>query len=66
MELNLKIKDKSDKHTKLRKEKLDYFKNKGFPNKRQEEWKFTDLEKILKDNFEELNNKKSKIKIQIF
>ena len=62
MKLNLKIKESLDKHTKLRKEKLDYFKNKGFPNKRQEEWKFTDLEKILKDNFEELNNKKSENK----
>ena len=59
MELNLEIKDSQDKHTKLRKEKLSYFKNKGFPNKREEEWKFTDLEKILKDNFKELNNKKS-------
>ena len=59
MELNLEIKDSLDKYTKLRKEKLSYFKNKGFPNKREEEWKFTDLEKILKDNFEELNNKKS-------
>ena len=43
MKLNLKIKESLDKHTKLRKEKLDYFKNKCFPNKRQEEWKFTDL-----------------------
>ncbi len=59
MELNLEIKDSLDKYTKLRKEKLSYFKNKGFPNKREEEWKFTDLEKILKDNFGELNNKKS-------
>ena len=47
MELNFKIKDGLDKHLKLREEKLNYFKKKGFPNKRQEEWKFTDLEKIL-------------------
>ena len=65
MELNFKIKDGLDKHLKLREEKLNYFKKKGFPNKRLEEWKFTDLEKILKENFKELNNEKSKIKIQI-
>ena len=62
MELNLKIKDSLDKHFKLREEKLNNFKKTGFPNKRQEEWKFTDLEKILKENFKELNNEISKNK----
>ena len=62
MELNLKIKNKLDKHIKLREEKLNHFKKNGFPNKRQEEWKFTDLEKILKENFKELNNEKLKNK----
>ena len=62
MELKLKIKDSLDKHIKLREEKLTYFKKKGFPNKRLEEWKFTDLEKILKDNFKELHNKELKNK----
>ena len=62
MELNLKIKDSLNKHAKLREEKLNYFKKKGFPNKRLEDWKFTDLEKILKENFKELNNKKVKRK----
>ena len=62
MELNFKIKDNSDALFKLRLEKLTYFKKKGFPNKRQEEWKFTDLEKILEDNFKELNNEKLNIK----
>ena len=62
MELNLKIKDGLDKHFKLREEKLNNFKRIGFPNKRQEEWKFTDLEKILKENFKELNNEISKNK----
>ena len=56
MELNFKIKDKSDKSLKLREENLENFKKKGFPNKREEDWKFTDLEKFLKDNFDELNN----------
>ena len=56
MELNFKIRDKSDKSLKLREENLSNFKKKGFPNKREEDWKFTDLEKFLKDNFDELNN----------
>ena len=55
MELNFKIRDKSDKSFKLREKNLTNFK-KGFPNKREEDWKFTDLEKFLKDNFDELNN----------
>ncbi len=58
MELNFKIKDSLDKHIKIKEKKLIYFKKEGFPNKRLEEWKFTDLEKILNDNFKELNNKK--------
>ena len=56
MELNFKIRDKSDISLKLREENLTNFKKKGFPNKREEDWKFTDLEKFLKDNFDELNN----------
>ena len=58
MELNFKIKDTSDTSYKKREENLLIFKKKGFPNKREEEWKFTDLEKILNDNFVELNNEK--------
>ena len=40
----------------------DFVKN-SFPNKRTENWKFTDLEKILNFNFKELNvyNKKDTI-----
>ena len=56
MELNFKIRDKSNKRTELRKANLSTFKKKGFPNKREEDWKFTDLEKVLNDNFKELNN----------
>ena len=56
MELNFKIKDKSDESLKLREENLYKFKKKGFPNKKEEDWKFTDLESFLKDNFDELNN----------
>ncbi len=56
MELNLKIEDKSDNTLKLREANLSTFKKKGFPNKKEEDWKFTDLEKVLNDNFQELNN----------
>ncbi len=59
MELNFKINDKSDKSLKLREANLLTFKRKGFPNKREEDWKFTDLEKVLNDNFKELNNEQS-------
>ena len=58
MELNFKIKDKSDKNLKLREANLSTFKKKGFPNKREEDWKFTDLEKVLSENFKELHNEK--------
>ncbi len=58
MELNFKIKDKSGRNFKQRETNLSTFHKKGFPNKREEEWKFTDLEKILSDNFKELNNEK--------
>ncbi len=58
MELNFKIKDNSKKNLKQRETNLLSFHKKGFPNKREEEWKFTDLNKILNDNFKELNNKK--------
>ena len=57
MELNFKIKDKSDKSLKLREANLSTFKKKGFPSKREEDWKFTDLEKVLSKNFKELHNK---------
>ena len=56
MELNFKIIDKSNNSLKLRKANLSTFKKKGFPNKREEDWKFTDLEKVLNENFKELNN----------
>ena len=40
-----------------RKKSLSEFEKKGFPNKKIEEWKFTDLNKIIKDNFNKLSNK---------
>ena len=66
MELNFKIKDKSGKNFTEREANLSTFKEKGFPNKREEEWKFTDLEKILNDNFKELSNEMLEKKVTNF
>ena len=49
MDLNFKIKSKSDKSFKMRETSLLNFKKKGFPNKKSEDWKFTDLEKVLRE-----------------
>ncbi len=46
---------------KSREKSLKLFHNQGFPTKKLEEWKFTDLNKIIYDNFKEL---KSNIKIE--
>jgi AhpD family alkylhydroperoxidase len=37
-----------------RQESLKIFNKEGFPNKKLEEWKFTDLNKIINDNFEKI------------
>ncbi len=37
-----------------REESLKLFIKEGFPNKKLEEWKFTDLNKIIEENFKEL------------
>ena len=62
MELNFKIKEKSEKYLELRKANLSNFKKRLSNNKRDKGMKFTDLEKILSDNFKELNNDILKIK----
>jgi Fe-S cluster assembly protein SufD len=49
---NLSLEEKS-----LRKKSLDLFFQKGFPNKKSEDWKFTDLNTILKKNFNNIVNK---------
>ena len=36
----------------------------GFPNKKKEDWKFTDLDKILNSNFDQLIPLKEKTKIK--
>ena len=39
----------------LRQESLNFFNQKGFPSSRLEEWKFSDLNKIITENFKDLN-----------
>ena len=39
----------------LRKENLEYFLKQGFPNKKNEDWKYSDLNSIISLNFEKLN-----------
>ena len=34
---------------------LDNFKDKGFPNRKEEDWKFSDLNQIIKNNIGELS-----------
>ena len=51
-----KIKNISLEEKKSRKESLNIFNKEGFPNKRLEEWKFTDFNKIINDNFNELSS----------
>jgi len=56
-ELNIKnIKGISREERKLREKSLELFTKKGFPNKKIEEWKFTDLEKIITKNFKEIDS----------
>ena len=52
-----KIKDLSPEDKNLREENLDLFYKNGFPNKKEEDWKFTDLNSILSKNFDNITNK---------
>ncbi len=66
--LNFKINsseiDKIGKFTREEKEfrikNLDYFNSTGFPNKRNEDWKFSDLREIVSKNFGKLDLKLGK------
>ncbi|MDC1212181.1 Fe-S cluster assembly protein SufD [Pelagibacteraceae bacterium] len=51
------IKDLSLQEKNLRKKNLDLFFQNGFPNKKNEDWKFTDLNSILGKNFNNIENK---------
>ena len=51
-----KIKDLSSDEIDLRKKNLDLFYKTGFPNKKDEDWKFSDLNSILSNNFNNIIN----------
>jgi len=50
-----KIKKISEKEKNSRTQNLDFFKSVGFPNKRLEDWKFSDFKDIVNKNFDELS-----------
>ena len=52
-----KIKNLSSEEKNLRKKNLNLFFQNGFPNKKNEDWKFTDLNSILGKNFNNIANK---------
>ncbi len=52
-----KIKKMTTEEKNFRIKNLEFFKSTGFPNKRFEDWKFSDFENIVGKNFEELNVK---------
>ncbi len=60
--------DKIKKISKIEKDfrinNLNFFNKKGFPNKKQEDWKFSDLREIIQKNFKKLkvNQVNSKVK----
>ena len=52
-----KIKKMTAEEKNFRIKNLEFFKSTGFPNKRFEDWKFSDFQNIVGKNFEELNVK---------
>ena len=52
-----KIKNLSLEEKNLRKKNLDLFYQNGFPSKKIEDWKFTDLSSILNKSFNNIVNK---------
>ena len=51
-----KIKNLSNEEKISREKDLNLFLETGFPNKKNEDWKFTDLNSILNNNFEKISN----------
>ena len=51
-----KIKNLSPEEVDLRKKNLELFYKTGFPNKKDEDWKFSDLNSILSNNFNKIAN----------
>jgi len=54
-DFKINIKDISQNERDFRENNLKLFNKNGFPNRKLEEWKFTDLNKIINENFKELN-----------
>ena len=54
-EKTIKSLNLTDKKIELRKKNLENFIKKGFPNRRVEEWKFSDLNQIISSNIKELS-----------
>ena len=54
-----KIKKITSEEKNFRNQNLDFFKSVGFPNKRLEDWKFSDFKDIINKNFEKLDVQKS-------
>ena len=50
------IRGLSSQEKEFRNKELDLFFKNGFPNKREEAWKFTDLNTILSKNFDNIKN----------
>ena len=59
-----KIKKISNLERDFRINNLNLFNEKGFPNKRQEDWKFSDLREIVQKNFKKLNVNKVNSKVK--
>ena len=53
-----KIKKISKEEKNFRIKNLKLFNEKGFPNKRHEDWKFSDFKDIINKNFDQLDTKK--------
>ena len=51
------IKNITKEEKKFRIQNLNYFNENGFPNKRDEDWKFSDLKEIISKNFNKFNFK---------
>ena len=51
-----KIKDLSQEEIILRKKNLELFYQTGFPSKKDEDWKFSDLNSIISNNFKKIVN----------
>jgi len=58
------IKTTSKKEKDFRIKNLNFFNKNGFPNKRYEDWKFSDLREIIYKNFKKLNTKNTTAKVK--